>query len=49
MFEKWGNSKNRNSKNPGNLKVFPKADSRGQENNSKNQGIRIIRCSKNRG
>ena len=49
MFEKSGNSKNRSSKSPDNLKAIVKGDSRDQENNSKNWGIRIIRCSKNQG
>ena len=49
MFEKLGNSKNRSSKNPGNLNGALKADSRDQENNSKIRGIRIIRGSKNQG
>ena len=39
MFGKLGNSKNRSLKNPGNLNGFIKADSRDQENISKNQGI----------
>ena len=47
MFGKLGNSKNRSLKNPGNLNGFIKADSRDQENISKNQGIWIIGCSKN--
>ena len=49
MFEKLGNSKNRSSKNPGNLNGALKADSRDQENNSKIRGIRIIHGSKNQG
>ena len=46
MFEKSGNSRNGSSKNPGNLKAFLKEDSKDQENNSKNRGIRLIWCSK---